>query len=67
MGLRYSECKSYIHSFSGKSVLVCHLGALGVGALPFDYDESYLEYDVCTGCIQGDTEFNKEGKLKDFV
>jgi len=68
MGLYYG-LQSHIHEVSedGKTVTLCRLGAQGVGAMQTPWNDRYLEYPVCTGCMQGDTDFKKEGQLKEFI
>ena len=68
MGLPYG-LRSHIHEVSEdkKEVTLCRLGGQGVGAMQSKWDDRYLEYPVCTGCMQGETDFKKEGLLKEFI
>lgn len=51
----------------GKKVTLCGLGGMGLGAMEFPWEDKYLEYIVCTGCLQGQTQFKKIGQLKDLI
>jgi hypothetical protein len=66
---------SRVHSYDKltNKVKLCGLGVMGIGAMDVDYNDNYLDYEVCTGCIQNNgfskltPMFNKKGKLKDFI